>query len=260
MTGAFEGRDHVTAPGGSEVVREETAITDNEAKNHSLRVLLGGEVKVYQPSKRRRYTSAKTAGLTRDVDMYQILLRHRVAGLERRYSPTGTKVVDAERKTGVRNPGLPVMERGRDIADALKGLIEDGLAKAYLLSGAMGPDPFAGEFPGVPPLDVEVSPIRRFPLRGLRKMRPRSFVTSPFGREVKGVPAAQKEENRAPPDPGVEVRKDYGIGGGIEVLIDAFGEDHDSVEEEKDPDEEPDGNHVFVVHGILSLTRRRYSG
>jgi len=41
-----------------------------------------------------------------------------------------------------------------DIVDALKGLIEDGLAKAYLLLGTMGPDPFAGELPGMPPLDV----------------------------------------------------------------------------------------------------------
>jgi|HubBroStandDraft_6_1064221.scaffolds.fasta_scaffold86449_2 hypothetical protein len=40
-----------------------------------------------------------------------------------------------------------------DIVDALKGLIEDGLAKAYLLRGT-GPDPFAGELPGMPPLDV----------------------------------------------------------------------------------------------------------
>jgi hypothetical protein len=43
MTGAFEGRDYVTAAGGSEVVREEAAVTDNEAKNHSLRVLLGAK-------------------------------------------------------------------------------------------------------------------------------------------------------------------------------------------------------------------------
>ncbi|MDX2178805.1 MAG: hypothetical protein SFV18_04370 [Bryobacteraceae bacterium] len=41
-----------------------------------------------------------------------------------------------------------------DIADALKELIDDGLAKAYLLSGDMGPDPCAGELPGMPPLDV----------------------------------------------------------------------------------------------------------
>ena len=41
-----------------------------------------------------------------------------------------------------------------DIVDALEGLIKDGLAKAYLLSGTMGPDPFAGELSGMPPLDV----------------------------------------------------------------------------------------------------------
>jgi hypothetical protein len=41
-----------------------------------------------------------------------------------------------------------------DIVDALEGLIEDGLAKAYLLSATMGPDPFAGELPGMPPMDV----------------------------------------------------------------------------------------------------------
>jgi hypothetical protein len=37
-----------------------------------------------------------------------------------------------------------------DIVEALKGLIEDGLAKAYLLSVTMGRDPFAGELPGMP--------------------------------------------------------------------------------------------------------------
>lgn len=41
-----------------------------------------------------------------------------------------------------------------DIVDALNGLIENGLAKAYLLSPTMGPDPFAGALPGMPPLDV----------------------------------------------------------------------------------------------------------
>jgi hypothetical protein len=41
-----------------------------------------------------------------------------------------------------------------DIVHALKGLIEDGLAKAYLLSGATGTDPFAAELPGIPALDV----------------------------------------------------------------------------------------------------------
>jgi hypothetical protein len=41
-----------------------------------------------------------------------------------------------------------------DIVEALKGLIEDGLAKAYLLSGTMGRDPFAGELPGMPSLDA----------------------------------------------------------------------------------------------------------
>jgi hypothetical protein len=46
------------------------------------------------------------------------------------------------------------MIKRSDIVDALKGLIKDGLAKAYLLSGTMGRDPFAGELPGMPPLDV----------------------------------------------------------------------------------------------------------
>ena len=41
-----------------------------------------------------------------------------------------------------------------DIVDALKGLIEDGFAKAYRLSGSMGPDPFAGELPGMPSMDI----------------------------------------------------------------------------------------------------------
>lgn len=38
-----------------------------------------------------------------------------------------------------------------DIVHALAGLIEDGLAKAYLLSGR---EPFSTELPGMPPLDV----------------------------------------------------------------------------------------------------------
>jgi len=42
-----------------------------------------------------------------------------------------------------------------DIVDALKELIEDGSAKAYLLSPHMSPDPFTGELPGMPALDVE---------------------------------------------------------------------------------------------------------
>jgi hypothetical protein len=41
-----------------------------------------------------------------------------------------------------------------DVVDALKTLLEDGLAKAYLLTPTMGPDPFAGEIPGMPSLDV----------------------------------------------------------------------------------------------------------
>ncbi|MEO5927028.1 MAG: hypothetical protein ABIR70_24645 [Bryobacteraceae bacterium] len=41
-----------------------------------------------------------------------------------------------------------------DVVEALAGLIDDGLAKAYLLSGHMGPDPFSGELPGMPLMDV----------------------------------------------------------------------------------------------------------
>ena len=41
-----------------------------------------------------------------------------------------------------------------DIVDALKGLIEDGFAKAYRLSGSMGADPFAGELPDMPSMDM----------------------------------------------------------------------------------------------------------
>ncbi len=40
-----------------------------------------------------------------------------------------------------------------EIVDALTGLIEEGLAKAYLLSGSLL-DPFSGELPGMPPMDV----------------------------------------------------------------------------------------------------------
>jgi hypothetical protein len=41
-----------------------------------------------------------------------------------------------------------------DVVDALKGLIEDGFAKAYRLSSTTGPDPLAEELAGMPPLDV----------------------------------------------------------------------------------------------------------
>ncbi len=41
-----------------------------------------------------------------------------------------------------------------DVVDALGGLVADGLAKVYLLSPMMGPDPFAGELASMPPLDV----------------------------------------------------------------------------------------------------------
>jgi hypothetical protein len=40
-----------------------------------------------------------------------------------------------------------------DVVDALKRLIDDGLAKAYLLSPGIR-DPFSGELPAMPPLDV----------------------------------------------------------------------------------------------------------
>ena len=40
-----------------------------------------------------------------------------------------------------------------EVVEVLRGLVEAGLAKAYDLS-ASGRDPFAGELPGIPPLDV----------------------------------------------------------------------------------------------------------
>lgn len=40
-----------------------------------------------------------------------------------------------------------------EVVSALARLVEEGLAKAYLLSGRVR-DPFAGELPGLPPLDV----------------------------------------------------------------------------------------------------------
>jgi hypothetical protein len=40
-----------------------------------------------------------------------------------------------------------------EVVEALAGLIEEGLAKAYILSGDSR-DPFAGELPGMPPMDV----------------------------------------------------------------------------------------------------------
>lgn len=39
-----------------------------------------------------------------------------------------------------------------EIVRALAGLVEDGLAKGYVLDGHSG-DPFSGELPGMPPLD-----------------------------------------------------------------------------------------------------------
>jgi hypothetical protein len=39
-----------------------------------------------------------------------------------------------------------------DVVEALRGLVNAGLAKAYDLSASV-PDPFAGELPGMPPLD-----------------------------------------------------------------------------------------------------------
>ncbi len=41
-----------------------------------------------------------------------------------------------------------------DIVDALRGLVEDGLAKAYVLAGTTGRSPFSGEIPGMPSLDA----------------------------------------------------------------------------------------------------------
>jgi hypothetical protein len=49
--------------------------------------------------------------------------------------------------------GFGLAIKRSDIVDALKELIENGLAKAYLLSGTSR-DPFAGELPGMPPLDI----------------------------------------------------------------------------------------------------------
>jgi hypothetical protein len=40
-----------------------------------------------------------------------------------------------------------------DVVAALGSLMEDGLAKAYILSGDSR-DPFSGELPGMPPMDV----------------------------------------------------------------------------------------------------------
>jgi hypothetical protein len=40
-----------------------------------------------------------------------------------------------------------------DVVDGLAGLIEDGLAKAYILSGTGG-NPFSGELDCIPPMDL----------------------------------------------------------------------------------------------------------
>ncbi|MBS1857648.1 MAG: hypothetical protein JST11_19925 [Acidobacteria bacterium] len=48
-----------------------------------------------------------------------------------------------------------------DIVEVLTGLVEGGLAKAYDLVAA-GPDPFSGELPGMPRLDVVEEDFRTY--------------------------------------------------------------------------------------------------
>lgn len=48
-----------------------------------------------------------------------------------------------------------------DVVDALEGLIADGLAKAYLLSGKIH-DPFDGELPGLPPMGTVEEDFRTY--------------------------------------------------------------------------------------------------
>ena len=47
--------------------------------------------------------------------------------------------------------GLPI--KRSEVVDALSHLVADGLAKAYTLPGPTR-DPFSGELPGMPPLDL----------------------------------------------------------------------------------------------------------
>lgn len=49
-----------------------------------------------------------------------------------------------------------------DIVQALEGLIRDGLARADILSPGTGPNPFAGELPGMPSLDVPEEDFRTY--------------------------------------------------------------------------------------------------
>jgi hypothetical protein len=55
-------------------------------------------------------------------------------------------VVDIEAKCGV-------VIRRADVVEALRALVEAGLAKAYDLRPVRG-DPFSGEIQGMPPLDI----------------------------------------------------------------------------------------------------------
>jgi hypothetical protein len=48
-----------------------------------------------------------------------------------------------------------------DVVEALRVLVEAGLAKAYDLSRC-GPDPFSGELAGMPPLDVVEEDFRTY--------------------------------------------------------------------------------------------------
>lgn len=49
-----------------------------------------------------------------------------------------------------------------EVVDALRGLVEDGLAKAYVLAGTTGRSPFTGELPGMPSLDAVEEDFRTY--------------------------------------------------------------------------------------------------
>jgi hypothetical protein len=49
-----------------------------------------------------------------------------------------------------------------EIVQALRGLVDDGLAKAYDLTRLTRRDPFSGELPAMPPLDVAEEYFRTY--------------------------------------------------------------------------------------------------
>lgn len=64
------------------------------------------------------------------------------------------------------------------------------------------------------------------------------------------VENAQEEENRSPPDVGVQVVEHYGIRGRMRELVETGGENQQPVHQQRDADEEPDGDGALGIHVI----------